>query len=147
VATPRGLISVGHTKVMNTYRYEAGSAPATLRDAADKALLGAAVPYVKHVAYMYLMYFIAVEGGKVRFSDSYLPVPAPGVHGLDYVFSIFFPLGLVYDEVKETLLVSGGYGDHCCLLLWFGLQEAWNACVHDAEAFAAKDYGMHLLDC
>lgn len=81
----------------------------------------------------------------MRISDSYLPVDMESWHQTQkYMFSLFFPTGLVVNS-DQTISVSCGEGDFYSTLLKFDLKAVIKSCRHDMLNLDMGSYQYHVL--
>ena len=100
--------------------------------------------YKCHVNKMYYFYFFLVDTNKnslnkFTISDSFIPVKLFD----NYVFSLIFPMSIVYKYNK--CWISCGYGDYTNILISFTLSEIKKKLIHNVENFDIKKYDLSLI--
>ncbi len=150
IALPDGsLLAVGHTKIPSTDQLAAGSYLEKFRATVHRTLEEGPGTYVAHWRDIYLLYFIHLDPsiGSGRISNSYLPrFVDPAAAGLDYTFSLVFPMAAYLGSDPTHLEVFGGYGDHTCLIMRFDLDSVLAACCHAIADFNGGEYRCSVLD-
>lgn len=140
IQTKHGLLSVGHIKILTTYKYDTNSKIHNARQMIRKKM-SAHGNYIEHRSYIYLAYFILMVNNKMFISDAFIPLT---ITPDNYVFSIIFPMSLILIDESHLLLV-GGYGDWCNIMIKFKQSAVINACIHDVEHFNAGLFDYHII--
>lgn len=148
-------ISVGHLKLMHTYKYDSNNILNLLH------YLHHETPkqYIHHLSYVYMCYFMTLHISKgnvwtVCISDAFLFIDSRD----EYLFSINFPMSIcAYSNSKKPntrklnthepdLIFSMGMGDYYTKVIADNRVSISTLCKHDIQQMKMSNYHYHIVD-
>jgi hypothetical protein len=153
-------IGIGHSKIYNdkNYKYKKKSNINVFRKNTQKIFKEKyGEKFINHDAYnsqqnifkgyiytFYFYYYVTDDDNNIidfKISDSFLPIDIN--YDYEYVFSLFFPTGIIQNE--NIIYITGGYGDYNSCYLNINIDNLLDLCRHDINIIDMNKYDYKIM--